>query len=128
MTRTRNLFGLLAVLLLVGWLVAADDKKTTDDKTDTGGHAKGQLPPGWKGLGLTDAQKASIYTIQSNYRGKIEELEQKIHDLKAQERAEELKVLTDAQKARLKEIAEEKATGDVTKKDDTTKKDDSKKP
>jgi hypothetical protein len=126
MMRTRNLVGLLAALLLVGWLVAADEKKTTEDKTSTGAPAKGQLPQGWKSLGLTDTQKATIYTIQSNYRGKIEELEQKIRDLKAQERAEELKVLTDAQKARLKEIAEEKI-GDVPKKDDSPK-DDAKKP
>jgi hypothetical protein len=108
----RNLVGLLAVVLLVGWLVAADEKKATDDKTSTGAAAKGQLPQGWKSLGLTDSQKATIYTIQGNYRGRIEELEQKIRDLKSQERAEELKVLTDAQKARLKEIAEEKI-GDV---------------
>ena len=141
MTRVRNLFGLLAVLVLVGWLVAADEKKATDDKTDTSSHPKGQLPQGWKSIGLTDAQKTQIYTIQSNYRSKIDELEQKIRELRQQERAEELKVLTDAQRARLKEIVEEKVTGDVSKKDTTTdapkkdatttdvpKKDDSKKP
>jgi Spy/CpxP family protein refolding chaperone len=127
MTRMRNLVGLLAVLLLVGWLVAADEKKATDDKTNTGAPAKGQLPQGWKGLGLTDSQKSQIYTIQTNYRGRIEELEQKIRDLKAQERSEELKVLTDAQKARLKEIVEEKVSGDTPKKDDSPK-DDTKKP
>ena len=142
MTRVRNLFGLLAVLVLVGLLVAADEKKATDDKTDTTPRPKGQLPQGWKSIGLTDAQKTQIYTIQSNYRSKIDELEQKIRDLRQQERAEELKVLTDAQRARLKEIVEEKVSGDVSKKDapttdtpkkdatttDTPKKDDSKKP
>jgi hypothetical protein len=137
MTRLGKVFGLLAVVLLVGWLVAADEKKAGDDKTDSAPRAKGTLPQGWKSLGLTDAQKATIYTIQANYRGKIEDLEQKIRDLRAQERAEELKVLTDAQKARLKEIAEEKVSGDVSKKDaastndskkDDSKKDDSKKP
>ena len=142
MTRVRNLCGLLAILALVGWLVAADEKKATDDKTDTSSHPKGQLPPGWKSIGLTDSQKAQIYTIQSNYRSKIDELEQKIRELRQQQRAEELKVLTDGQRARLKEIAEEKVTGDVPKKDtattdapkkdatttDAPKKDDSKKP
>jgi Spy/CpxP family protein refolding chaperone len=120
MTRIRNLFALLAILVLVGWLAAADDKKA-DDKTDTAPRAKGTLPQGWKGLGLTDSQKSQIYTIQSNYRGKIEELEQKIRELRQQERAEALKVLTDAQKARLKEIGEEKFATDVPKKDDSKK-------
>jgi hypothetical protein len=132
MIRVRNLCGPLAVLVLVGWLVAADEKKATDDKTDTSSHPKGQLPPGWKSIGLTDSQKAQLYTIQGNYRSKIDDLEQKIRELRQQERAEELKVLTDAQKARLKEIVEEKVTGDVSKKDATTtdasKKDDAKKP
>ena len=132
MNRIRNLFGLLAVLCLVGWLVAADDKKAGDAKTDSTQRARGHLPQGWKQLGLTDEQKEHIYKVQADYQGKIEELEQKIRELRQQEWADEVKVLTDVQRARLKEIAEEKVSGDASKKDatttDTTKKDDSKKP
>jgi Spy/CpxP family protein refolding chaperone len=121
--------GLLTVLFLVGWLVAADDKKPTDEPKDTTtstSKAKGQLPQGWKKLGLTDSQVQDIYKIHSKYRTKIDELEQQIRELRQLERTEEYKVLTDAQKARLKELGEEKFTGEVSKKDDT-KKDDSKK-
>jgi Spy/CpxP family protein refolding chaperone len=126
MMRVRNLLGLLAVLVLVGWLAAEDPKKSDDPKDPSPVKAKGQLPQGWKKLGLTDTQVQDIYKIHAKYQTKIDELAQEIRDLRAQQRAEEYKILTDAQKARLKELGEEKLTGDVTKKDDP-KKDDSKK-
>jgi Spy/CpxP family protein refolding chaperone len=137
MTRVRNLVGLLAVLVLVGWLVAADDPKKPDEPKDPPVKTKGLLPQGWKKLGLTDAQVQDIYKVHSKYRTKIDELEQQVRELRQQERTEEYKLLTDAQKARLKELGEEKFTGDVSKKDDPkkddpkkddTKKDDTKKP
>ena len=112
---------LLAVTVLFGGLVAGDTPKP--DAT------RGQLPPNWKKLGLTDEQVKKIYAIQADYRPKIEELEQKIKDLHAEELVKEVAVLTDAQKARLKEIAEEKIPGDPPKKDDKDeKKPDEKKP
>jgi Spy/CpxP family protein refolding chaperone len=128
MTRVRNLCGLLAVLVLVGWLVAADDPKKPDEPKDTPStvKAKGQLPQGWKKLGLTDAQVQDIYKVHAKYRTKIDELEAQIRELRQQERTEEYKLLTDGQKARLKELGEEKFTGDTAKKDDP-KKDDTKK-
>jgi Spy/CpxP family protein refolding chaperone len=125
MNRVRNLFGLLAVLVLAGWL-AADDTKKAEEPKDTPAKTKGTLPPGWKKLGLTDAQIQDIYKVHTKYRTKIDELEQQVRELRQQERTEEYKLLTDAQKARLKELGEEKFTGDVAKKDDP-KKDDPKK-
>ena len=86
---TRN--GLLAVLLTFGWLLAADDKKAGDEKADTPARTRGQLPPGFKKLGLNDQQTQKIYKIHSEYRAKIDELEQKIRELRQQERAEEYK-------------------------------------
>jgi Spy/CpxP family protein refolding chaperone len=68
--------------------------------------AKGTLPAGWRQLGLTDQQKDKIYKIEAEYRGKIDVLEQKIKELRKEQRDELVKVLTDAQKARLKEIRE----------------------
>jgi Spy/CpxP family protein refolding chaperone len=126
MTWVRSLFGLLAVLILVGWLTADDTKKTEEPK-DTSAKSKGTLPQGWKKLGLTDAQVQEIYKVHSKYRTKIDELELQVRELRQQERTEEYKVLTDAQKARLKEIGEEKFTGETPKKDDS-RKDDTKKP
>jgi Spy/CpxP family protein refolding chaperone len=126
MSRVRTWAGLLAVLFLVGWLVAADDKKAGDEPKDTTSPKKGTLPTGWKKLGLSDSQTQEIYKIRSKYRAKLDELEQQLRELRQQERAEEYKVLTDAQKARLKELGEERYTGEVPKKDDA-KKDDAKK-
>jgi Spy/CpxP family protein refolding chaperone len=126
MTRLRTLFGVTVAALVVGLLLAADDKKTTDDKTDTTAKSKGQLPTGWKKLGLTDDQVKKIYQIQSDYRPKLEALEQQIKDLRKQELLDAFKVLTEAQKARLKELADDKVPTDPDKKDDA-KKDDTKK-
>jgi hypothetical protein len=131
MTRLRNACGLLAVLFLVGWLVAADDKKAGDEPKAPAPRAKGQLPPGFKKLGLSDGQVQKVYLIQAAYKAKVDELDQKIRELKHQQRVEEYQVLTDAQKARLKELGEEKYFGDVKKvevKKDDPKKDDPKKP
>jgi hypothetical protein len=142
MTRAR-LMGLVALALATGWLMAADEPKK--DPAPAAPAAKGNLPPGWKKLGLSDDQAAKIKQISGDYRAKIDALEQQVKQLKEQELAEEVKVLTDAQKARLKEIAEEKIPGEFKKiqpslnpdpnkddpkkddKKDDNKKDDSKK-
>src|SRR6266511_4281827 len=100
MTRVR-LFVCIAVCALIGtgWLVGQDDKK------DPPGKARGQLPAGWKNLGLDKSQIQKIYTIQTDFRGKIDTLNQQITKLKDQEKSELVKVLTPAQRERLKEIA-----------------------
>src|SRR5262245_42545851 len=116
MIKTRLAIGSMALvlaLMLSGGLFG-DDKKDAP--------VKGQLPANWKKLGLSDDQVKKIYSVQTDFRGKIGDLKEKIKDLEKQERVEMEKVLTDAQKARLKEILLEKAPTD--KKDD--KKDDKK--
>ncbi len=65
---------------------------------------KGVLPAKWKELGLTDVQKKDIYTIQADYKSKIEDLESQVKKLKDEEYEKMVKVLTDDQKKRLKEI------------------------
>ena len=131
MLRVRGLLGVLALLLAVSWLLAADTK-ADPDKKDPDPKAKGTLRPNWKKLGLTDDQVQKIYKVQADYRTKIDVLEQQIKDLRAQELADQVKLLTDAQKARLKELGEFKdPTADTTKADpaktDPDKKDDPKK-
>ncbi len=122
MSRFRLLAGLLVVTILAGTSLSADDTKPSEKK-DT--PAKGTLPPNWKKLGLTDAQVQKVYKIESDYRAKIADLEQQIKDLRAKERKELETVLTDAQKARLKELKE---GTDEKKPESTTKPADSKKP
>lgn len=105
--------GIVALFCVIAGGLHGQDKKEAP--------VKGQLPPQWKKLGLNDDQLKKIYAAQTEYRGKIAELKDKIKDLEKQERAEMEKVLTDGQKARLREILLEKAPTD--KKDASEKKD-----
>jgi hypothetical protein len=73
-------------------------------------------------LGLSEEQKQKVYTTRADYRAKIGALEQQIDKLKAQEQAELLKILTDAQKARLREILVGKVPPEPEKKSDPEKK------
>ena len=57
---------------------------------------------------MTDEQKTKVYKVQTDYSNKIADLQKQIKDLRAQEQQDLLKVLTDAQKLRLKEIQAEK--------------------
>jgi len=95
--RIWSLIAVMAMVMLAGnWLVRADDTP--------GAKARGILPANWKKLGLTDDQVQKVYKIESDYRDKIGVLEAKIKQMREDEKAQMETVLTDAQKARLKEI------------------------
>ena len=102
------LASVLGIALMGGSLLLGDDQKPT-------ARGRAGLPASWGKLGLTDTQKKEIYNLQSEYRAKIDDLQKQIDDLKKKERSEMLKVLTDAQKARLKEIAAAKVGADDIK-------------
>lgn len=109
MTRFRLVLGVLAVaFVLAGWSLGDDKKTTTADDKKEPPRLKGQLPANWKKLGLTDEQTQKVYKIQGEYDAKIDALEAQIRKLKQDEKGDLMKVLTDAQKARLKEINEGK--------------------
>jgi Spy/CpxP family protein refolding chaperone len=82
-----------------------------DDKSDKAPETKmrGQLPQNWSKLGLSDKQKQDIYKVQNEYMTKIDALRKQMDDLRAAEKKEMEKVLTPAQKERLKEILTGKA-------------------
>src|SRR5579872_6806111 len=61
------------------------------------------MTPGWKDLNLTADQKQKVYKIHTEYKTKIDDLEKKIKELKAEEYADKVKVLTDDQKKKLKD-------------------------
>jgi Spy/CpxP family protein refolding chaperone len=65
---------------------------------------RGMLPPGWRALELSDAQRESIYAAQEKYRTQIKDLEEQIVGLKKKERTEMLAVLTPQQKEKLVEL------------------------
>jgi hypothetical protein len=77
-----------------------DDKKTDKDPVIV----KASLPRYFKQLGLSDKQKKSVYRVRAQYAVKLEELQRQIDALKEQEKTDLDNLLTDAQKARLKEL------------------------
>src|SRR5262245_1318036 len=103
---------LAALLVILGLGVAFSTQISGDEKKDAP-KAKGQLPPNWKKLGLSDDQVTKIYSIQSDYRAKIEPLQKQIVDLRKKQLSEMEGVLTTAQKARLREILSEKGPKDT---------------
>ena len=98
MIRLRGLLVLLLVLFALGGISLGQSAKDEPVKF------KGVLPQNWGKLGLSDEQKQKVYKVQNDYDQKMATLEKQLKDLKAQEKGEMEKVLTDAQKARLKEI------------------------
>jgi hypothetical protein len=110
-----RMIGLVSVMTIAlvggGWLFGGDDKKDQPK-------VKGTLPPNWSKLGLSEDQKQKIYSTRGDYRTKIEELRAQIRELEKKEKGELEKILTDAQKARLREIIAEKVPGATPAKDD----------
>jgi hypothetical protein len=96
----------------------ADDAPKQSVPTKT----KRSLPAGWGKLGLSDQQKQRIMQIQAGMGGRIEMLQKQVKDMQEAEKRAMYQVLTDAQKAQLKEIIASKA-GEVKEdsKSDTAK-------
>jgi Spy/CpxP family protein refolding chaperone len=100
MTRLRlGLTGLAVVLL--GGLLMAQDRKTTDKDTPP---PSGSLPPYFRRLGLSDEQNRAVRKVHGEYKSKIDVLTKKIRDLRLEERDQLDKVLTPEQRTRLREL------------------------
>jgi Spy/CpxP family protein refolding chaperone len=65
---------------------------------------RGQLPPNWGKLGLTEEQKQKIYQIQYKFNSEIARLEAQVKELRAKRDQEMRSVLTEEQKKRLEDI------------------------
>lgn len=104
MSRLCGLFVVLTLAMLVAGGSLAQDK--------TAPKIKGTLPANWGKLGLTDDQKQKVYKVQADFSQKIADLEKQIKDLKDTEKTEMAKVLTDAQRTRLKELTGKDPGGD----------------
>lgn len=117
MSRPRPLLALLAAVAAVCLLTigspAQDTKKDDKPTPPPAPRLKGQLPQNYRLLGLTEEQKQAVYKIQGEYDVKLAALEEQIKKLKVEERQAIDKVLTDAQRARLKEIIKEKIGADT---------------
>ena len=112
MLKLRILFGLLVLALVLGGGLYGQDTKNSQDPKDSKDpptKAKGMLPTYWSKLGLTAKQKQDVYKKQAEYRGRIDALRLQAKELEDKERGELLKLLTDDQRKRLREILDEKA-------------------
>ena len=96
MNRLPMMFGVMAIVaaLVVGAGATQETKK--DEKKEK--KFTPQLPAGFKALGLSKDQVKKIYTVQTEFHGKIVELQAKIDELKEQRSMEEFKVLTTEQR------------------------------
>lgn len=112
------------VMVLV--LMACSDAVQSQEKKDPP-KAKGILPPGWKALELTASQKEEVYRIQSEYRSKIDKLEDEIKKLRAEQTKKVNEVLTPEQKKKLIDAIDGGKKEEPKKKDEAKKKDDTKK-
>jgi hypothetical protein len=106
MMRSFSLVGLLAVVFLAGGLVVGDDK---DAKKDVKVVKQRPLPLAYSKLGLSEDQRKKIREIRGEFGAKIQELEDQLKELRKKERVAMEEVLTDGQKARLRELLLEKA-------------------
>jgi hypothetical protein len=120
----KHLFSLgtlmVAALLVSEGLWGDEPKQLTTPPV----RVRRSLPTYWSKLGLSDEQKQKVYAAQAEYGIKIDALQKQIKDLQKQQRAAMEKVLTEAQKTRLREIVAEKLPKATAPKDD--KKPDSK--
>jgi hypothetical protein len=97
----------MAVALLACGLALGQDKDSKKDskkEEPTVVAVRASLPKGWKALGLTDKQKTEVLNARAKYAAKRRALEEQIKALKAEEMTALEKLLTDAQKQRLKEL------------------------
>jgi hypothetical protein len=109
MKRSFASIGVVAIVFTASGLLFGDDK---DTKKDTKAVKQGVLPTNYGKLGLNDEQKKKIKDIQGEYGAKIQELQDQIRELRKKERLAVEELLTDTQKARLRELLLEKAPAD----------------
>jgi Spy/CpxP family protein refolding chaperone len=117
MFRLRLLVVAVALVVVASPWVEGQDSTKPKDAKEPAGKMRGQLPQNWGKLGLSEEQKQKIYEAQGKYRTKIDALQKQIADLRDQEKKDMEVVLTDAQKARLREIVSGKAPADSKAKD-----------
>ena len=121
----RYFVGAIVLSLLFGSAssaVAQDKEKSKSGSSGSSSSSKdskvrGVLPRHYRQLALSDEQRQTIYKIQNEYSDKIDDMQKKIDDIKAERDAKYLKSLTKAQRDRLEEIKK------GTEKDDKDKKD-----
>lgn len=138
--RFRQVFGVLVLGLCCAWPALSQDKspvpsrviavaqKDKAEKSDK--KPSPRLPNNYGKLELSEAQKDQVYAAQAKFNGQIDALEEQIKALKDKRDEEIEKVLTPAQKQKLKTLqTESKKKKDDKKEEPPNKeKDDEEKP
>ncbi len=93
-------------VLLPNTITAQNDG---DASVATNKEYRGPLPAHYGKLGMSDAQKEKVYSIQDSYEEQIEKLRKQIEQIEAKREAEIATLLTPGQKLRLKELRAEAA-------------------
>ena len=113
--------------------VTAQDATKSAAKTEKGDEGKSdkkqatdRLPRNYGKIGLTEAQRKSIYEVVGRYETQIDELEKKIVELKAKEVTECEGILNQNQRQSLQDLNAEAKKKAASKKKDSAK-DDAKK-
>ena len=131
MLRLRLVIPLLVVATFGSGFLMGEDKKTDKEPLIV----RARLPTYYSKLGLSQKQRNTIYKVHGRYTAEIQELYDKIKELRDKDREDCEKVLTAEQKARLRQILlggrgkktdseeAEEAPAKTTKKKDTTGKD-----
>ena len=112
------------------YLVAQDATKPAVKAEEGKGEKKAsgdRLPANYGKIGLSDAQRKSIYEICGRHGKEIDELEKKIAELKMKEVAECEAILNPNQRQSLQDLKAEAKKKAASKKKDATKDDSSKK-
>ncbi len=100
---TRLHFGV--AVLSVALLGAVYQEKNKESRSeDPPAKLKGQLPPYFKKVGLSEEQIQKIYKIRADYKIKMDELKKKLEQTKAEEKELMEKVLTPTQLKKLREL------------------------
>jgi Spy/CpxP family protein refolding chaperone len=107
MNRSRIAGIVLVAFVACGIVWAQDAPKPTAKAAAE--KAAGRLPNNFAKLGITDAQRQKIYSLQAKYNDQIEVLMKQVEDLRSKRDTEVEGVLTPEQRDKLKTLQKDAA-------------------
>jgi len=107
---------------LVSW--SQDAAKPAAKDAEPAKKATNRLPSNYGKLGLTDAQRDKVYSINEKYDAQLDALEDQIKALRAKRTAETEGVLTAEQKKILKDLTDDAKDKDAKSKSKKSEKSD----
>lgn len=124
LTGTMAIFACCSLIGLAQEGTKPAGTKAQAEKSD---QEKGRLPANYGKLGLTEAQKNSIYEVQKKYKSQLDDLEKQLDALKAKRDGEVEAVLSEPQRKILKDLVDASKEAKKPKKGAEGGKDDAEK-